>query len=412
MIPMTLLHFCLVNIIIISCSAVQVERRVVGSTMIVFVLLALLQLVVSQTPLCFENSAELKTAVQAYIADSSETSTVAVQYGHPIGVWCLGPGVTDLQGLFTDAVSFNEDLSAWDTSNVEGMNDMFSGASSFNQNIASWDTSRVTDFESMFFGAIAFNQPIGIWDVSSGKSFARMFQNAVAFNQDISSWTFSAVLVDPQFPSDTVNPLDLDYILAGAASFSQNLCDWGPKLPADGNWTAILAFENTACPLNTEENSTPSSDIDPPGPFCNDCGGVAATNATTVTPSPKNCPFTDNHDESICALHLSKLNKKILCDCYNFCNGQLLSCCDESTTNATCTNLQCSTGQIVGGCQDADRNAPLAPSAPSPTRPPSSAVKPPTGTPTGSGSSRYSMTYGIVSTTVVAIALGYIFFLP
>ena len=72
-----------------------------------------------------------------------------------VGDW----GVTDMSELFcaelifvvdlllldnSAAASFNEDISAWDTSGVTSMYRMFNSASAFNQDLGAWDTSGVT----------------------------------------------------------------------------------------------------------------------------------------------------------------------------------------------------------------------------------------------------------------------------
>ena len=48
------------------------------------------------------------------------------------------------------AKSFNQDLSAWDVSNVTTMEYMFYEASSFNQDLSAWDVSNVTTMSICF----------------------------------------------------------------------------------------------------------------------------------------------------------------------------------------------------------------------------------------------------------------------
>ena len=66
-----------------------------------------------------------------------------------------------MEELFEDAWSFNEDISAWDTSGVTRMDYMFYYASAFDQDIGAWDTSGVTTMNSMFYYASAFDQDLG-----------------------------------------------------------------------------------------------------------------------------------------------------------------------------------------------------------------------------------------------------------
>ena len=65
---------------------------------------------------------------------------------------------------------------------------MFSDASSFNGDISSWDVSSVSDMSIMFYGATSFNQPLDTWDVSSVTSMFSMFLDAESFNQNLGSW--------------------------------------------------------------------------------------------------------------------------------------------------------------------------------------------------------------------------------
>ena len=86
----------------------------------------------------------------------------------------------------------NEDGSRVVTSKVTDMSRLLGGdnnridyQASFNQNISSWDVSNVTNMQQMFTGALTFNQDISSWDVSSVTNMEQMFWMANSFNQDI-----------------------------------------------------------------------------------------------------------------------------------------------------------------------------------------------------------------------------------
>ena len=40
----------------------------------------------------------------------------------------------------------------------------------------------------MFKGAISFNQPLNNWNTSNLDNTSEMFKGAISFNQDISNW--------------------------------------------------------------------------------------------------------------------------------------------------------------------------------------------------------------------------------
>ncbi|KAK1742777.1 hypothetical protein QTG54_006374 [Skeletonema marinoi] len=59
-----------------------------------------------------------------------------------------------MEGLFSGASAFNEDISAWDTSSDTNMDAMFSGASAFNQNLCAWkDKFPYSNAMNIFLGS-------------------------------------------------------------------------------------------------------------------------------------------------------------------------------------------------------------------------------------------------------------------
>ena len=130
------------------------------------------------------------TARDAWLADATAAEAA---YGH-ISTWKTG-GVTDMANLFcahenngdcawqwndhaaprTAAASFNEDISAWDTSSVTNMRYMFKDASAIDQPVGAWRVDKVTHMGEMFYGAASFDQPLGEWRLRAGCNTKNMF---------------------------------------------------------------------------------------------------------------------------------------------------------------------------------------------------------------------------------------------
>jgi hypothetical protein len=116
----------------------------------------------------------IRTAVAAWTSDAAAAEAT---YGH-ISKWDTS-GVTDMSWLFcvrqasmeghsewddctsTSSQTFNEDISAWDTTDVTSMLAMFAGASSFNQPLGDWSLDKIIDMRWMFRSASAFDQDLG-----------------------------------------------------------------------------------------------------------------------------------------------------------------------------------------------------------------------------------------------------------
>ncbi len=98
--------------------------------------------------------------------------------------------VTDMSFMFSNATSFNGDISGWDTKNVTNMISMFHQATSFNGDISGWNTSNVTDMTNMLYSASSFDQDLGGWDIGNAQEM-----NAMLGNSGMSAQNFSNTLI-------------------------------------------------------------------------------------------------------------------------------------------------------------------------------------------------------------------------
>jgi surface protein len=134
--------------------------------------------------------------VTTLMTDMFDIFNAAVSFNSDISSWDTS-GVINMTNMFINAEAFNSDISSWDTSGVTNMSAMFQGTKSFNSDINSWDTSNVTNMIAMFFIATAFNQPLYSWNTSAVENMDYMFNGATLFNQDISGWDVSSVTPKP-----------------------------------------------------------------------------------------------------------------------------------------------------------------------------------------------------------------------
>ncbi|TRX54817.1 BspA family leucine-rich repeat surface protein [Fulvivirga sp. M361] len=146
--------------------------------------------------------------------------------------------VTDMEGMFSGASSFNGDLSRWDVSAVTNMRNMFAAATSFNGSVSTWNTSSVRDMSQMFSSAVVFNQEIGSWNVENVVDMSRMFDEALVFNQDIGGWNVKSVenmsgMFDDAYAFNqdigswkVGSVTNMSGMLSDARSFNQDLSQW------------------------------------------------------------------------------------------------------------------------------------------------------------------------------------------
>ena len=171
------------------------------------------------------------------VNDMSGMFSDASSFNGNISSWDVSD-VTDMYYMFRDASSFNGDISGWDVSGVTDMGAMFRGASSFNADISGWDVSGVTDMSGMFRGASSFTSDLSSWDVSGVTDMSGMFSSASSFTSDLSSWDVSGVTdMDSTFGKassftsdlsswDVSGVTDMRSMFSGAFSFNSNISEW------------------------------------------------------------------------------------------------------------------------------------------------------------------------------------------
>ena len=154
-------------------------------------------------------------------------------FNQDISSWNVG-NVTDMSFMFFNASSFNADLSQWDVGKVTTINSMFSGASAFNADLSQWDVGKVTTMAFMFSRAAAFNADLSEWNVGNVTTMRAMFRDAVAFNADLSQWDVGKVT-------------NMSEMFENATAFNADLSDWDV-----GNVTTMRGMFDEARAFNAD----------------------------------------------------------------------------------------------------------------------------------------------------------------
>ena len=102
--------------------------------------------------------------------------------------------VTTMQGMFWGAQLINEDLQNLNTRKVTSMNSMFRNAEfRYYTTVLNWNTSLVTDMAGMFYNAINFNTDLMFSSTKNVKDMSDMFNKALAFNGQLSNFETQSV---------------------------------------------------------------------------------------------------------------------------------------------------------------------------------------------------------------------------
>ena len=178
--------------------------------------------------------------------------------------------------MFKNAVSFNSDISLWDTSSVVKYQSMFHSATAMvesnkpcfvncptrlakvpinNDNIVTarklwvsdeaacisqyghisdWDTSQVTSMRSVFsYLRTPFEEDLSKWDASQVTDMKYTFRSASGFNGDISTW-------------DTSKVTGMGSMFYGAIDFNQDLSNWDTS-------SVVYMNKKLKCPTNNKQ---------------------------------------------------------------------------------------------------------------------------------------------------------------
>ena len=199
-----------------------------------------------------------------------------------IEVPTLPTTVTTTAHMFQGAVSFNQDISGWNTSSVIDMTSMFEGATAFNSNINTWSVINVQYMSSMFKNATNFNSPLSNLSTLSLKYTDSMFYGASVFNQDITNFNMSNVLSSAYMfynasvfnNGDTGNNgakslgiwntekiTDMSYMFNGCTNFNQSVAGWDVKkvISMESMFRDALIFNQNLLTWITELNQSMKS---------------------------------------------------------------------------------------------------------------------------------------------------------
>ena len=179
----------------------------------------------------FFGNFELRRAIDQYLEDPG---TVPAVYGTDIAEWDVSQ-VTDFSHLFSaernEAVStFNADLSRWDVSLAENMESMFLGCEEFTgQGLGAWNVSRVTSLLGTFESCTSFDQDLSAWDVSNVEDFSFLFARSGFRGQGVAEWS-------------TVSATNMSYTFFELPLFNADLSGWSTSRLVDMSYM-VRAFK-------------------------------------------------------------------------------------------------------------------------------------------------------------------------
>ncbi|MEY6749426.1 BspA family leucine-rich repeat surface protein [Escherichia coli] len=141
--------------------------------------------------------------------------------------------VTNMSYMFSSCLAFvGNGLDKWDVSKVNDMSFMFSSSAALDgDKLVNWKTDSLVDASSMF-SSMSFNSDISGWNTSKLQSVSNMFAYNTAFNQDISGWnTRSLRKIDLMMRENTafnqdLSGWDVSNVISGKDNVGQGATNW------------------------------------------------------------------------------------------------------------------------------------------------------------------------------------------
>ena len=156
---------------------------------------------------------------------------------------------TSLRNMFTSS-AINQDLTGWNTANVENWDGFLSACTSYNQPINVLSFTSATNMRDMLNGCTTFNQPFTGMATGSVTNMQGMLEGATAFNQALTGLNTSSVTNFQRFLKDASsfdqNCGVLD--ISSATDMSQFLFNVG--ISTANYDSTLIAFEGTPPNLN------------------------------------------------------------------------------------------------------------------------------------------------------------------
>jgi len=157
--------------------------------------------------------------------------------------------VVEMQNMFTQASSFDADLSEWNVGHVENLSGIFKQARSFNGNTSNWDTRSTQNMSSMFYGAEAFDRSLGNWNMAAVLTVDSMLHlsglSRTNYDSTLIGWAQQEVQTDLSLVATGL------MFCEGEAARS--------SLLSGSNWTIVGDTLNCAVGIFSETSTAPFS---------------------------------------------------------------------------------------------------------------------------------------------------------